>query len=223
MKSASDIITHKFKLRALDKDGLKDEYYGLRKDTDKKRLKHVFDSYSKEITKREGDTTGTKNYIKDLETRMKSPNFTDNFDEHVGINTYDEGCIFEIDLRRDEPQAYHIYNSKFESYLSADPQQVFIQSEAGVADDVIHFGYAYYCAPGSAAYWAFRSKEDPTRDGPVEEGMEVELMLLNDEYDAIGVVERFKGDKCTLLISMFGVKNDPFTVSHKATMEYLSD
>jgi len=54
--------------------------------------------------------------------------------------------------------------------------------------------------------------------------MELELTLLDDNNQPIALVQRFTGDKCTLMVSKYGVPDgEDLTTSHNSTMEYIRD
>lgn len=65
----------------------------------------------------------------------------------------------------------------------------------------------------------FRDKNDKTAKGPITQGMEVELTwCMNGQ--PVAVVQPFKGDNTTLLVSEFGASKD-LTVSHGSRLEYI--
>lgn len=52
--------------------------------------------------------------------------------------------------------------------------------------------------------------------------MELELTLLDDNNQPIALVQRFTGDKCTLMVSKYGVPDgEDLTTSHNSTMNIL--
>ena len=100
-------------------------------------------------------------------------------------------------LNLNEP--YIIFNAQFNCYLAADTSGSY---------EGVFFGYLFYCRRPRAAKFMFRQKNNRTKKGQITKGMEVELTLCDEEGQPIAVVERFKHDDTTLLVSKYGVSKD---------------
>ncbi|KAK6535943.1 hypothetical protein TWF281_000192 [Arthrobotrys megalospora] len=216
----------KFKLRAKDVQGVTDEYYGFRRQPQNRRLEKVVNEYSDELQKNNPTVfgkIGAAAHITNLKDRMKEDWFTVDFAEHVGINSPDDGCLFEVEVetvldrqpRLELNKPYFIYNKHFNCYLAADSYGSYGKR---------YFCYLFYCKKHRAARWVFREKGNRAKEGPIEDGKEVELTLLDDEGQAVGFVQRFTGDMSTLLVSKYGVDDGAdLSTRHDSRIQYVED
>ncbi|KAF3904279.1 hypothetical protein AA313_de0207890 [Arthrobotrys entomopaga] len=228
MKASKKLMPCKFRLRALDQPGVKDEYYGFRKDKSENRLENVLDKYEEALLEKckpsmweTKEKVGVRKHMKDLRKRVGEDWFTVNYTEWIGIHKYDESCDWEVEVETvlgTKPQLqlnqpYLIYNRLRGSYLAADT--------CGSYKDW-YFGYLFYCRRDRASRWVFKEKKNRSKEGPIAEGTEVELTLLDDDNQPVSFVQRYKNDKSTLMVSKYGVADgDDLTVSHNSTVEYL--
>ncbi|KAJ5391358.1 hypothetical protein N7509_006848 [Penicillium cosmopolitanum] len=80
----------------------------------------------------------------------------------------------------------------------------------------------YYARKSSASKFMFRKVGAREAKGDINQGAEVELTLCDDSGKAIGVVQRFKNDYATLLVSKYGVEDD-LTTTNNSKLEYIKD
>jgi hypothetical protein len=173
--------------------------------------------------------------------RVKGEGFTDNLKEYVGIGGWIDGCDFEVEVSSELKQApkvfipasfqssliyptnpplklkynvpYLIHASKEKTYLAADTSGSYIGT---------FFGYMYYARKSAASKFMFRKVGARESKGDIDQGAEVELTLCDDSGKAIGVVQRFKDDYATLLVSKYGVEDD-LTTTNNSKLEYIKD
>ncbi|KAF3930368.1 hypothetical protein ABW20_dc0108368 [Dactylellina cionopaga] len=217
----------KFNLRAQDQGAVFTEYYGLRKNQEKKRLEKVFEAYRTELLDKYGvEVMGNKLPTGDLGERITAlkariQDRTVFYKEYIGVDKHDAGCIFEteveislnapVQLQLNVP--YTLYNKEFNNYLAADT--------IGSYNDRF-FGFLFYTGlDDRIAKWSFRLKGDRKATGPITKNMELELSFLDINEIPIAVVQRFTGDASTLLLSKYGVadKSDLTTI-HNCFVEY---
>ncbi|KAF3139823.1 hypothetical protein TWF703_003401 [Orbilia oligospora] len=223
MKGSIKKVPCKFRLKANNVPGVNDEYYGLRKNKDRERLFYVWDKYSDEL-KDNADGWKEKELVSEhvaaLKSRMKEDSFTVCWEEYVGIDVFNNGCSFEVEVetilgrapRLELNVPYRIYNRAFNMYLAADDHG----SWRGR-----YFAYCFYCKENRASNWVFRIHGDRARTGVIEDGQEVELTLLDDNDQPVGFVQRFTGDMSTLLVSHYGVEDGlDKTTRHDAHVIY---
>ncbi|KAF3186506.1 hypothetical protein TWF788_003364 [Orbilia oligospora] len=209
MKGSIKKVPCKFRLKANNIEGVNDEYYGFRKDKDRERLFYVWDKYSDEL-KNNADGSKEKELVSEhvaaLKSRMKEDSFTVGWEEYVGIDVFNDGCSFEVEVettlgitpRLELNVPYRIYNRTFNMYLAADDHG----SWRGR-----YFAYCFYCKENRASNWVFRIHGDRAKTGFIEDGQEVELTLLDDNDRPVGFVQRFTGDMSTLLVSHYDVED----------------
>ncbi|KAK6526456.1 hypothetical protein TWF694_005042 [Orbilia ellipsospora] len=225
MEASKKLVPCKFRLRALDQPGVKNEYYGFRRDSTENRLENVLDKYEEALLEKEGSSSSEKSrvvdHIQELRARVREDSFTDRYTEWVGIHKYDQSCDFEVEVETvlgTKPQLqlnqpYFIYNRLRNSYLAADTYGSYRKW---------YFAYLFYCRRARASRWVFRENGNRTKEGPIAHGTEVELTLLDDNNQPVGFVQRFMHDKSTLMVSKYGVEDGKdLTVSHDSTVEYL--
>ncbi|KAK6516233.1 hypothetical protein TWF506_006142 [Arthrobotrys conoides] len=208
MKGSIKKVPCKFRLKAKSMPGAADDYYGFRKDAEKKRLLQVWRAYSKELEDMASGTSSEEDlvseHLKALKNRMGEDSFTVGFHEYVGMDTFNSFCSFEVEVetvldrspRLELNVPYRIYNRASKMYLAAD--------DHGSWRDR-YFAYCFYCKENRASNWVFRVHGDRARTGVIENGQEVELTLLDDNDQPVGFVQRFTGDMSTLLVSHYGV------------------
>ncbi|EPS39956.1 hypothetical protein H072_6225 [Dactylellina haptotyla CBS 200.50] len=225
MEASKRLVACKFRLRALNQPGAVNEYSGLRKDKERKRHKDVLDKYEEELQSKAGtdvfQSARVNGHMNSLRQRVREDSFTYNYEEFVGIHSLDEGCNFEVEVETvldRKPQLhlnhpYFIYNKLHNAYLAADTH--------GSYKDW-YFGYLFYCRRPRASKWVFREKGNRSKEGPIAEGTQVELSLLDDNNQPVAFVQRFLHDKSTLMVSKYGVDDEKdLTTSHNSTVEYL--
>ncbi|RVD81182.1 uncharacterized protein DFL_009056 [Arthrobotrys flagrans] len=223
MQGSKKKVACKFRLKAKNVEGVSDEYYGLRKDPVKKRLLNVWSKYNEEITKNADsifEIAQASGHALTLKSRMNEDSFTVGFAEYVGVDIFNNGCSFEVEVETvlgRTPQLelnvpYRIYNPAFKMYLAAD--------DYGSWKDR-YFAYCFYCKENRASNWVFRIHGDRARKGVIEDNQEVELTLLDDNGQPVGFVQRFTGDMSTLLVSRYGVDDGADkTTRHNACVIY---
>ncbi|KAK6357615.1 hypothetical protein TWF718_001923 [Orbilia javanica] len=205
MQKSMKKVACKFSLKAKTIEGAKNEYYGFRKDAEKKRLLDVWEQFRIDLLKEyKGD--GVNSHINAVRSRMKEDAFSVGFSEYVGIDVYDDYSRFEVQIetvldrtpRLEFNVPYRIYNPARKMYLAADDHGSWKKH---------YFAYCFYCKENRASNWVFRLHEDRAYKGVIEHGQEVELTLLDDNGQPVGFVQRFTGDMSTLVVSHYGIND----------------
>ncbi|OKO90373.1 hypothetical protein PENSUB_13506 [Penicillium subrubescens] len=204
-------VNRRFRLRAKETKHVgANEYYGLREDAKRRRLDGSHTNYFH----------AQFFYAQFLE-RVKSESFTNNFKEYVGIDQYDDGCDFEVELQGELNQApklqynvpYLIRTVKHQRYLCADTSGSYKET---------FFGYMFYARKSRASKFMFRKAGARQVKGDIGNGEEVELTLCDEAGGPIAMVQRYEDDGSTLMLSKFGVHDD-FSVENNAYMTYIEE
>ncbi|CAI7669546.1 unnamed protein product [Penicillium pancosmium] len=219
-------VNRRFRLRAKEKELVgANEYYGLREDASKRRLEPLLIKYSQRLQKDArpfaSDMVDASIFYLQFQKRVESESFTNKFKEYVGIDQYDDGCDFEVELQGELNQApklqynvpYLIRTVKHQRYLCADTSGSYKET---------FFGYMFYARKSRASKFMFRQAGARQVKGDIDNGKEVELTLCDETGSPIARVQRYEGDGSTLMLSKFGVSND-FSVENNAYMTYIEE
>lgn len=111
-------------------------------------------------------------------------------------------------LRLNTP--YRIYNKKFQSYLSADKEWSLPTGGP--------YAYMFYCRKPRSKKWMFRKSGNKSAQGEIGDGADVELALCDEDENPVAVVQKFKDDGSTLLVSKYGVEDGEDLTDRKSVV-----